>query len=71
MVWNKNVHATNIVFNSGGTTIFNSIHDAVDHDLGSKGIVAGHCNHASLDGLTAGSIAICICAAAFGTGAVV
>ena len=71
MVWNKDVHATNIVFNSGTAPVFNGIHDAVDHDLCSEGIIAGHGDHTTLDSFAAGSDALSIFATALGAGAVV
>ena len=70
VVGDKDIHPANIVFNSGTTPILNGVHDAVDHDLGSKGIVAGHGNHANSDSFAAGRNALGIGATTFGAGAV-
>ena len=70
VVGDKDIHPANIVFNSGTTPILNGVHDAVDHDLGSKGIVAGHGDHADCHSLAACRNALGIGTAASGAGTV-
>ena len=65
-----NVNPANIVFNTGTASILNGVHDAVDHDLSSKGIVAGHGDHSDCHSLAAGCNALGIGTAASGAGTV-
>ena len=70
MVRDKDVNPANIVFNTGTASILNGVYDAVDHDLGSKGIVAGHGDHTDCHSLAAGCNALSIGTAASGAGTV-
>ena len=71
MVGNKDVHTVDVFFDPGAAAVFNGIHDAVDHDLRTEGIIAGHGHHAALGILAAGRDAVGILSAAFGAGAIV
>lgn len=71
MVRGKDVNPANIIFDSGTTTILNGIHDAVDHNLGAEGVIAGHGNHANSYIFAARRNAFCIRATAFGASTVV
>ena len=66
----KDVNPAYIIFNAGTASVLNGIHDAVDHDLGSKGIMAGHGDHANCHSLATGRNALGIGTAASGTGTV-
>ena len=70
VVRDKDIHPTNIVFNAGTASVLNGVHDAVDHDLGSKGIGAGHGDHTNCHSLAAGCNALGIGTAASGAGTV-
>ena len=70
MVRDINVNPANIVFNAGTSSVLNGVHDAVDHDLSSKRIVAGHGDHSDCHSLAACRNDLGIGPAASGAGTV-
>lgn len=70
MIRDKDIDAGNVVLDTGATPVLNCVHDAVDHNLGTEWVVAGHGNHTDRDSFAAGSNALGIGAAALGAGTV-
>ena len=70
MVRDKNINAGYVVLNPGTASVFNCVHDTVNHNLSAEWIVAGHGDHADRNLFTTGRNALSIGTAAFGAGAV-
>ena len=70
MVRDKNINAGYVVLNPGTASVFNCVHDAVNHNLSAEWIVAGHGDHADRNLFTTGRNALSIGTTAFGAGAV-
>lgn len=60
-----------IILDSGAAPILNRIHDSVNHNLRSKGVIAGHGHHTPCHRLSAGCDSVSVAAAADTAGAVV
>lgn len=70
MIRDKNIDAGNVVLDTGAAPVLNCIHDAVDHDLGTEWVVAGHGNHTDRNFFAAGGNTLGIGTAALGAGTV-
>lgn len=70
MIRDKDIDAGDIVLDAGAAPVFNCVHDAVDHDLGTEWVIAGHGNHTDRDSFAAGGNALGIGTAALGAGTV-
>ena len=70
MIRDKDIDAGNVVLDTGATPVLNCVHDAVDHNLGTEWVVAGHGNHTDRNFFAAGGNTLGIGTAALGAGTV-